>query len=110
MGDRQVPEPNFKQPRLSKRKRTERAWAAKKATRVVLLEELLMRSHGRCELQTPECVGDGSEVHHRLMRSAGGQDVPEHTAWVCQPCHGFAHGHPGMSYDNGWLIRRGAAS
>ena len=98
-----------KQPRLSKRKRTERAIAARKASRVELLEELLLRSHGACEIGSPACTGRGVHVHHALRRSQGGRDVPEHTRLTCEPCHEHLHRNVAEAFERGWLIRKDPA-
>ena len=103
-------EPEFvafhKEPRLSKRKRTERAWAAKKAVAVELREELLLRSHGDCEIGSTVCTGRGEQVHHALRRSQGGRDIPEHTRLTCAPCHEHLHRHPTEAFEKGWLLRK----
>lgn len=96
-------EPILKQPKLSKRKRTERRWAAKKIDRVALFEELLMRCHGVCEIGSPDCVGEGVHIHHVLRRSQGGRDIPEHTRLTCVPCHDYLHTHVAEAFDKGWL-------
>ena len=55
----------------------------------------------RCGLRRPV------DPHHRLMRSHGGPDVPSNLAALCRVCHDDVHGHPGLAYDQGWLVRSG---
>ena len=26
--------------------------------------------------------------------------------WVCRECHDYAHAHPAVSYEKGWLVSR----
>lgn len=98
--------PKVKAPKLSKRRRTLRAIEAKKASRVALLEELLMRCHGACEIASPVCTGRGVHVHHALRKSQGGRDVPEHTRLTCGPCHLHLHANPAEAFERGWLLRK----
>lgn len=105
---REVPDPVFRQPKASKRKRTERAFAAKKASRVALLEEVLLRCHGDCEIGSPVCTGSGHHVHHVLRRSQGGRDRLEDVRLSCQPCHDYLHTHVAEAFDKGWLRSRSA--
>jgi hypothetical protein len=109
MADARQVEPNFKAPKLSKRKRTERIWAAKKAHRVELLEEVLLRCHGDCEIGSPDCTGRGHHLHHALRRSQGGRDRLEDVRLSCAPCHDYLHTHVAEAFDKGWLLRKGDA-
>ena len=34
----------------------------------------------------------GTDVHHRVFRSQGGDDAPENLLWLCRPCHDEMHG------------------
>ncbi len=65
------------------------------------------RCDERCEANTPVCVGQGDQLHHRLRRSQGGMDTPEHTMWVCSPCHVRIHHYPAEAFEHGWLVHRG---
>jgi 5-methylcytosine-specific restriction endonuclease McrA len=69
---------------------------------------LRVRSGNRCELRaSPRCNGRFQHRHHRLPRSAGGgNDLCNLTA-LCWPCHNFVHQNPALSYEQGWLVRRG---
>ena len=37
-------------------------------------------------------VRPGSQVHHKKLRSQGGDDSPENLMWLCLVCHGDEHG------------------
>lgn len=45
-------------------------------------------------------------LHHVLMRSQGGRDVPEDCVMVCHAHHAHIHAHPEESYRLGLLRRR----
>lgn len=55
----------------------------------VIFRELHLRYLGepcwRCE-QRP-----GTQLHHRVLRSQGGDDVPENLEWLCSVCHMDIH-------------------
>lgn len=101
-------EPLTKQPKLSKRKRTERAWAAKREADVALREEVLLRSHGDCEIRSEVCTGRVEHVHHVLRKAKGGAYDLDLVRGACVLCHDFLHGHVELSYERGWLIRSGS--
>ena len=68
-----------------------------------------MRSGGWCEANTPSCAPgrhEGTQAHHRLMRSQGGTHDPENGLWCCSQAHAHIHRHPAESYERGWLLRR----
>lgn len=77
-------------------KLTREGWAA---ARLALYE----RARGRCEF-CGDHLGNVAEVHHRQMRSQGGDDAPENLAIICPPCHRHAHRHPARAYEVGWLV------
>lgn len=65
------------------------------------------RSEGSCEV----CGNwPGTNVHHRLNRSQGGDWSSENCIHVCgsgtRGCHGWITSHPNQSRDNGWLVSR----
>lgn len=65
------------------------------------------RSGGTCEASIPQagCAKLARHLHHRKMRSAGGDDTEENLLHVCWKCHHYIH-HAGQeSYDQGWLVR-----
>lgn len=99
--------PLTKAPKLSKRKRTERAWQAKKAADVALREEVLMRSHGDCEVRSEVCTGRVEQVHHVLRRGQGGAYDPDLVLGTCVACHDHLHfvAPVAEAYAKGWLRR-----
>ena len=64
-----------------------------------------------CEFGLPGvCTGYPQYRHHILPRTAGGSDEATNTADICFACHSWVHLHPAISYENGWLKRRGIAA
>lgn len=66
---------------------------------------VIARALGCCEVQAPGCDGRGTMFHHRLPRSHGGRHTVENGLWCCSSCHAHIHGHPALSYQEGWLLR-----
>jgi hypothetical protein len=67
------------------------------------------RAGGRCEARVDGvCESRGVHAHHIKPRSAGRDDSMGNLLWVCRACHEFIHAHPALSYERGWLRRRGA--
>lgn len=66
------------------------------------------RANGKCEVRAPGCFVRGTQAHHILMRSQGGEDDPANLLWCCSNCHGYVHANPAVSYEHGWLKRRTA--
>lgn len=68
--------------------------------------EVASRSSGLCEavLLEHSCTGTGEHVHHRLLRSLGGQHTPENLLHVCPTAHSMIHDHPEDSYRLGYLL------
>ena len=63
------------------------------------------RSNGRCEaLLSPNCRRTGVHVHHRKLRSQGGQNDLATLVNTCLNCHMFIHAHPEESYSRGFLV------
>jgi 5-methylcytosine-specific restriction endonuclease McrA len=65
------------------------------------------RCKGLCEAKTPACTGKQAEVHHILPRSAGGGHDLNNLLGVCRPCHRWIEDHRTISYERGWLRKRG---
>lgn len=70
-------------------------------------KEVRRRSMGWCEL--PGCTRSAAHFHHRLMRSHSGPGIASNALHCCEHCHTYIHANPKLSYENGWLIRSGAA-
>lgn len=66
---------------------------------------VLRRSGGRCEARTPVCTEHAVHFHHRILRSKGGRGTIDNCLHVCAACHTWIHGHPKVSYEQGWMIR-----
>ncbi|CRH92863.1 Uncharacterised protein [Chlamydia trachomatis] len=78
---------------------------AKRVPRAVA-EVVVNRAMGVCEVMFPEagCNGRAEQLHHRKLRSQGGGHSVHNLVHICHNCHNFIHSHPGLSYDNGWLV------
>ena len=66
---------------------------------------LMARSGGICEMwHPPVCLGTAQQFHHRRLRSQGGKDTIECCVHICRACHDFAHDHPRLARENGWIV------
>lgn len=64
------------------------------------------RAHCNCEAMIPGvCNLRGEHLHHRLMRSQGGQHTAANLIHVCHLCHQWIHAHPARAYKLGLLVR-----
>lgn len=62
------------------------------------------RSDGSCEA----CGMSGADhMHHRQLRSQGGQHTAENLLHVHHGCHEDIHANPARSYRLGHMVRRG---
>jgi HNH endonuclease len=67
---------------------------------------LYLRSYGRCEFCGDQLRGsDSVAVHHRKLRSQGGNHELVNLALVHTSEHEWAHAHPAVSYELGWMVR-----
>lgn len=72
-------------------------------------KEVLARSFGRCEANTPAChprEHAGHHLHHIRLRSQGGGHGPENLLYVCADAHAYIHANPAEAAEQGWLARR----
>lgn len=71
-----------------------------------LREAAWNRADATCEAMIPNagCQWFGTDVHHRKMRSAGGEHTLENALWACRACHTFIHSNPAFGYKSGLLI------
>ncbi len=68
-------------------------------------EAVLARSEGACEAMIPGvCVGRAQHLHHRKMRSQGGDHTEANLIAICHRCHHHIHMNPAWSYERGLLI------
>lgn len=69
--------------------------------------EVEERSGGRCEMPTlaVRCPMRATHMHHRKMRSQGGDHSAANLLHLCGFHHDYIHAHPAESYANGWLVR-----
>jgi hypothetical protein len=61
------------------------------------------RSGGRCEIEG--CQRQAQHIHHRKMRSQGGENVATNLLHVCHRCHDNIHANPEASYRAGHLVK-----
>lgn len=64
-----------------------------------------MAGWGACEVTIPGvCSGMGEHIHHRQLRSQGGEHAVANCIFICSDDHTYIHGHPAESYRNGWIV------
>lgn len=63
------------------------------------------RSGGLCEVGFPGCEWAAVHVHHRLMRSQGGDNSLGNLLHCCMSCHRYGHLNPSAAYERGFLLR-----
>ena len=65
------------------------------------------RSHGLCQAMLEGCTVVATDVHHRKMRSQGGEHTLDNLVHLCHRCHIVGiHHNTGWAYLHGWLVRR----
>ena len=69
--------------------------------------EVLERSQGLCEIPHGPHIHRADHLHHRRLRSQGGEHTPENLLHVCHDIHAYIHANPALSYEQGWLRRSG---
>lgn len=70
-------------------------------------ELVVERAQGMCEIMSPAtgCTGHAQHLHHRQLRSQGGEHTVVNLVHICSACHYWLHMHPAISYTNGWLVK-----
>lgn len=65
------------------------------------------RAQGMCEIMAPHtgCTGRAEHMHHRKLRSQGGEHTVENLVNICERCHTYTHMHPAEANTNGWIVR-----
>lgn len=66
---------------------------------------VLARADGACEAMIPGvCTGYVQHLHHRKMRSQGGEHTEENLLAVCSACHTAIHNSGAWSYQRELLV------
>lgn len=65
---------------------------------------VLARAEHRCEICR---VNPVDHVHHKLRRGQGGTNELSNLLGLCHTCHALVHDNPAVSFEKGWLVRRG---
>jgi hypothetical protein len=78
-------------------------------------EEVLNRDRWRCQapylgFQVNVRCSQGLHVHHALLRSHGGENIPEHLLTLCPLHHLWAHERDRAGAEAAGVIRRGEHS
>lgn len=70
-------------------------------------ELVVERAQGMCEIMSTEtgCSGRAEHMHHRQLRSQGGEHTVANLVHICSACHYWLHMHPAIAYTNGWLVK-----
>lgn len=70
-------------------------------------ETVRSRAQGFCEgmIREAGCNGQAEHLHHRQMRSQGGQHTVQNILSLCHLCHTYVHMHPAISYTEGFLVK-----
>lgn len=64
------------------------------------------RDGGKCL----KCLGEATDIHHRIPRGMGGTSDPERNyglanlVSLCRECHAWAHDDPQEAYRTGFLL------
>lgn len=79
----------------------------RKATNVLraVRQALLERASYTCEFDL--CERRGTEMHHRLRRSQGGDHTLGNLTLLCGIHHAWVHANPALAEDLGLLVRSG---
>ena len=70
-------------------------------------EAVYERAQGMCEIMSPKagCTGRAEHLHHRKLRSQGGEHTVENLVHICERCHSYAHLHRAEADTDGWIVR-----
>ncbi|WP_010540405.1 hypothetical protein [Dietzia alimentaria] len=79
----------------------------------VVKARVMARSGGFCEVRSPHCWDEATQLHHRRPRGMGGsRDLRSAGAAnalsVCVPCHLDVESNRAESLERGWLVRQAA--
>ena len=71
-----------------------------------IAEAVRERAEGRCEaMNFPICNGRAEQLHHRRLRSQGGEHTVVNLIAVCAPCHNRFHREVAEAVSQGWIVR-----
>lgn len=63
------------------------------------------RAGDDCEASIPTiCTGAVEQLHHRKLRSQGGEHTEENLVGICAACHNWIHAHPKWAYAGDLLV------
>ena len=70
-------------------------------------ETVINRADGHCEIMhyASGCNGRAEHLHHRKLRSQGGEHTAENLIQICSGCHYWLHNNTGVAYEHGWLVK-----
>ena len=63
---------------------------------------VVSRFAGQCHI----CNDPGTAVHHRKLRSQGGDNSLDNLLLLCDSCHAYVHNHPALAVSAGYILRR----
>lgn len=79
---------------------------SKKRMPPAVVDAIAERAGDWCEAMIPTvCVGPPQQIHHRQMRSQGGEHTVENGIFLCHACHSWVHAHPRWAYRAGLLVK-----
>lgn len=71
-----------------------------------VVREVHARSEGICEAMIAHTCGwHAQHLHHRKLRSQGGEHTVVNLLAVCARCHEYLHRNTGEAYVQGLLVR-----
>ena len=69
-------------------------------------EAVIERSGGKCEAMNFQyCTGQAEQLHHRQLRSQGGEHTVENIIAVCAADHSRFHREVAEAQSQGWIVR-----
>jgi len=81
----------------------------KKKTKISpeVVEVVISRANGYCEV-CGHRAQESMALHHRKLRSRGGEHTVSNLIWVHHGCHNLdtdsIHSRPGLAMDKGWMV------
>ena len=66
------------------------------------------RSGGNCEamISGVNCTMQAEHLHHRQLRSQGGEHTVSNLVYICHRCHDWIHKHPSKAAQLGFIVQR----